>query len=292
MINYLKKIYYEKYSKKSYSLSNVDLIIERIFKKKDKGIFIDVGCNHPIKYNNTYLLYKKGWSGINIDLDTESINQFNKLRTRDINIQTLITSYDNEEKDLFYYHNHPIKYNNTYLLYKKGWSGINIDLDTESINQFNKLRTRDINIQTLITSYDNEEKDLFFYHDRSAINTISKDLANSRKKEYQEIRKLKGKSLNTIIENSKFKNLKIDLLSIDIENYEYEALKNFNFQKYDIDMIVTEITDTSIKNLEIFNLSLENIVKTDLYNLLINNNYKLVNWVNADLIFVKKNSKF
>ena len=232
MINYFKKIYYEKYSKKSYSLSNVDLVIERIFKKKNKGIFIDVGCNHPIKYNNTYLLYKKGWSGINIDLDMESINQFNKLRKRDINIQTLITSYDNEEKDLF------------------------------------------------------------FYHDRSAINTISKDLANSRKNQYKDIRKLKGKSLNTIIENSKFKNSKIDLLSIDIENYEYEALKNFNFQKYDIDMIVTEITDTSIKNLEIFNLSLENIVKTDLYNLLINNNYKLVNWVNADLIFVKKNSKF
>ena len=232
MINYLKKFYYEKYSKKSYSLSNVDLIIERIFKKKDKGIFIDVGCNHPIKYNNTYLLYKKGWSGINIDLDNESINQFNKLRKRDINIQTLITSYDNEEKELF------------------------------------------------------------FYHDRSAINTISKDLANSREKKYKDIRKLKGKSLNTIIENSKFKNSKIDLLSIDIENYEYEALKDFNFKKYDIDMIVTEITDTNIKNLEIFNFSLENIVNTDLYNLLIKNNYKLVNWVNADLIFVKKTSKF
>ena len=232
MINYLKKFYYEKYSKKSYSLSNVDLIIERIFKKKDKGIFIDVGCNHPIKYNNTYLLYKKGWSGINIDLDNESINQFNKLRKRDINIQTLITSYDNEEKELF------------------------------------------------------------FYHDRSAINTISKDLANSREKKYKDIRKLKGKSLNTIIENSKFKNSKIDLLSIDIENYEYEALKDFNFKKYNIDMIVTEITDTNIKNLEIFNFSLKNIVNTDLYKLLIKNNYKLVNWVNADLIFVKKTSKF
>jgi hypothetical protein len=86
MINYLKKIYYEKYSRKSYSLSNVDLVIERIFKKKDKGIFIDVGCNHPIKYNNTYLLYKKGWSGINIDLDMESINQFNKLRKKIITL--------------------------------------------------------------------------------------------------------------------------------------------------------------------------------------------------------------
>ena len=62
MLNYLKKIYYEKYSKKSYSLSNVDLIIERIFKNKKDGIFIDVGCNHPIKYNNTYLLTIYTWA--------------------------------------------------------------------------------------------------------------------------------------------------------------------------------------------------------------------------------------
>ena len=195
MINYLKKIYYEKYSKKSYSLSNVDLVIERIFKKKKKGIFIDVGCNHPIKYNNTYLLYKKGWSGINIDLDKESIKQFNELRTRDDNIQTLVTSFDNEEKDIY------------------------------------------------------------FYHDRSAINTI--------------------------------KNSKIDLMSIDIVNYEFDALKNFNFNKYNIDIIVTEITDVNIKNLETYNLSLENIIKSNLYKLLISNSYKLINWVNADLIFAR-----
>ena len=39
----------------------------------NNGIYIDVGCNHPIKFNNTYLLYKRGWSGINIDLDSKSI---------------------------------------------------------------------------------------------------------------------------------------------------------------------------------------------------------------------------
>lgn len=227
MINYLKKIYYEKYSKKSYSLSNVDLVIERIFKKKKKGIFIDVGCNHPIKYNNTYLLYRKGWSGINIDLDKDSIKQFNELRTRDDNIQTLVTSFDNEEKDLY------------------------------------------------------------FYHDRSAINTISKELVESRNNNFNEIKKMKGKSLNSIIEDSKFKDSKIDLMSIDIENYEFDALKNFNFNKYNIDIIVTEITDVKIKNLETYNLSLENIIKSNLYKLLTSNSYKLINWVNADLIFAR-----
>ena len=232
MINYFKKIYYEKYSKKSYSLSNVDLIIDRIFKKKKKGFFIDVGCNHPIKHNNTYLLYKKGWTGINIDLDLESIKQFNQLRTRDLNIHALVTSIDNEEKELY------------------------------------------------------------FYHDRSPINTISKELAEIRDKDHKELKKLKGISLNSIIENSKFAKAKIDLLSIDIENYEYEALKNFNFNKYNIDIIVTEITDTKIKELEIYNFSLDYITKTNLYKLLINNNYKLINWINADLIFVRNTSKF
>ena len=31
-----KKIYYDKYTKKSHSISNVDLIIDRIFSKKKK----------------------------------------------------------------------------------------------------------------------------------------------------------------------------------------------------------------------------------------------------------------
>ena len=232
MLNYLKKIYYEKYSKRSYSLSNVDLIIERIFKDKKNGVFIDVGCNHPIKYNNTYLLYKKGWCGINIDLDKTSIDQFKKIRKRDENVQMLVTSYDNEIKDLY------------------------------------------------------------FYHDRSAINTLSKELAENRNSKYKEIKKIKGLSLNSIIANSKFKDSKINLLSIDIENYEYEALKNFDFNQYNIDIIVTEITDIKIKDLEIYNLSLENIKKSNLYNLLIRNNYKLINWVNADLVFVRNTSNF
>ena len=229
-MKYLKELYYKKYSKKSYSLSNVDLIINRIFSKTNKGIYIDIGCNHPIKYNNTFLLHKRGWKGINIDLDDKSIDQFKKLRNKDTNIKTLVTSIDGEEKDVY------------------------------------------------------------FYHDRSAINTISKKLAESREKKPKEIKKLKGLSINSIIENSNFKESQINLLSIDIENYEYEALKNFNFKKYNIDVIVTEITDIKEKNLETYNQSLEYILNTNIYKLLINNNYKLINWVNADLVFYNKNS--
>ena len=103
-INFLKKIYYEKYSKKSYSISNVDLIIDRLFSGVAKGFYIAVGCNHPIKYNNTYLLHKRGWKGINIDLDQTSINEFNIMRRNDHNVQELVGSIDGEEKEIYYYH--------------------------------------------------------------------------------------------------------------------------------------------------------------------------------------------
>ena len=230
LLNIFKKIYYEKYSKKSYDISNVDLIIDRMFSNKKKGIYVDVGCNHPIKFNNTYLLYKRGWNGINIDLDNDSIKQFNKLRKRDVNIKTLVTSFDGEEKNLY------------------------------------------------------------FYHNRSAINTISKTLADKRINKHKEIKTIKGTSLNSIIEKSKYKNSNINLLTIDIENYEYDALKNFNFEQYNVDVIVAEITDTEINNLETYNQSIDFILKSNLYKLLIKKDYRLVNWVNADLIFVNKNN--
>ena len=100
-MNFIKKIYYQKYSKKSYSISNVDLIIDRLFRNNKKGIYLDIGCNHPIKHNNTYLLHERGWNGINIDLDKTSIDEFKKLRPKDINIQIAVSNYAGNKK-VFY----------------------------------------------------------------------------------------------------------------------------------------------------------------------------------------------
>ena len=139
-----------------------------------------------------------------------------------------------------------------------------------------------------IKNYDGEEKDIYYYHERSAINTVSKMLADKRKTKPREIIKKKSKSLNKIIESSPYNNKKINFMSIDIENYEYEALKYFNFQKYEIDLIVTECIDINQHKLETHTQSLDYILNTKLYKLLEQNNYKLINWVNSDLVFVRK----
>ena len=51
-----------------------------------------------MKYNNTYLLYKLGWRGINIDLNQTSIDMFNIVRKEDTNICTLISDEAENEK--------------------------------------------------------------------------------------------------------------------------------------------------------------------------------------------------
>tara|TARA_B100001248_G_scaffold202938_1_gene157126 strand:- start:131 stop:829 length:699 start_codon:yes stop_codon:yes gene_type:complete len=218
------------HKKISYSYGGVDSLILNIFKNQKKGFYLDIGCGHPIKNNNTYLLNKKGWSGINIDLDEENIELFNTYRRKDINLATAVSD-------------------------KEG------------------------------------ETDLYFYHSKSALNTISKQNADFQKAKVSSIRKIKTQEINKILENSPYKDKKIDFLSIDVEGSELSILKNFDFKKYSPKVIVVEYLDLSLKKLEIKNLNMDNIIKSDIYKLIISNNYTLANVLHSDLVFIQNNFK-
>lgn len=72
----------------SYAQSGEDLIIKYIFRLR--GIknpsYLDLGANHPFAFNNTYLFYKEGAKGINVDANPLSISLFNKERSMDKNL--------------------------------------------------------------------------------------------------------------------------------------------------------------------------------------------------------------
>jgi hypothetical protein len=53
----------------SYSQSMQDIFVLTLLNGKTNGIYLELGCNHPIKYNNTYLLTKFGWHGLSVDID-------------------------------------------------------------------------------------------------------------------------------------------------------------------------------------------------------------------------------
>lgn len=100
-ISFIKRKY--KSEKKSYSFGGCDLIIDYIFKSQDNGFYVDVGCQHPITNNNTYLLHQKNWKGINIDLDDKNIRLFNSHRPKDTNICACLSSKE-QIRDLYFFH--------------------------------------------------------------------------------------------------------------------------------------------------------------------------------------------
>jgi FkbM family methyltransferase len=229
--NFVKYIYfYSQYLKskiklkKSYSNWGIDMMADFFFRNKKEGIYIDVGCHHPLINNNTYPLYKRGWKGINIDIDYGAIDSFNFLRSKDTNIEIAVS-------------------------------------DTTG------------------------EAELFFYHNRAAKNTLSKEKGFDSK----EIQKIKTSTLNKVIENSIYKDKKINFISIDVEGYELNVLKGFDFKKYKPDLVVLELIQEGMT--EFFHQNIENIQNSEVYLYMIKHDYKLINWIHDDLVFVPQDVK-
>ncbi|MDC1092974.1 FkbM family methyltransferase [Pelagibacteraceae bacterium] len=142
---YIRNLKY--YLKKSYSQFDEDIFLKEYFKNKKKGFFIDIGCHHPFKANNTFLLYKSGWSGINIDLNKISIDLFNVARPRDINICTAIS---NKDGIIEYYlpDNNPLS---SEITINKNFSKI---LKDHHGNKYQALKTKSITWRTIEEQYD------------------------------------------------------------------------------------------------------------------------------------------
>ena len=209
--------------KKSQSQFGEDIKILKHFQNKKKGIYLDLGCFHPIRQNNTYLLYKLGWSGINIDLNPLTIDLFNVARPNDINICAAVS-----------------------------------------------------NKKTV--------KTLYFDHSLSSVNTISKRHLIFLKKALG-LNKFKKKKIKTILLSDlliRNKIKKIDFMNIDIEDSELDVLKTINFKHFYIKVICIEVINQ-------FHTKESKINKGKIVKLLRKNNYVLVHKTYVNYIFVKKN---
>jgi FkbM family methyltransferase len=197
--------------------------ISKLFDKNFKGTYVDLGCFHPVRSNNTFQFYKKGWKGLNIDLNPLTIDLFNFARPLDTNICAAISNKNINKK-----------------LYFLG------DLDSKN--------TLDLNHK----------------------NWLGKHF-NINKKDFK-IKIVKTKTLNEILNKNKLYN--IDFLNIDIEGHEFEVLKSVNFKKFNIKVICVELIN--------FNKFSRN-KKNQLVSLLKKNKYKFVDKSEINYIFKKAN---
>jgi len=188
---YIKHRYFK--NRSSYSMDGEDLIISEYFKNRSKGFYIDVGCYHPIHRNNTFLLHKKGWQGVNIDIHKFSIELFQHLRPNDLNLNFAVS--DKNEKINMYFQ--------------------------KELSQLSTIE-----------------------------NTQAKKVFQGRIKE----KLIQSYTLNEILKFNKLDDKKIDFLDIDVEGADFKVLQGLSFEKFKPEVICVEIHDKNIKESKTFKL--------------------------------------
>ena len=182
------------FPKKTYSCFGEDIFVDKFFKKKKLGFYVDVGSYHPFFWNNTYLLYKKKWSGINIDANPLSVELFNVARVNDYNFNLAIT---NKNK--------------------------------------NKIK--------------------FFYRRKmNVLNTTNEKFAKINFPNGYKIVNVKCSSLNKVLDKTKYKGRIIDFLNLDVESTEKDVLESLNFSIYKPKLICIEIHFNKLKDLKFNNI--------------------------------------
>jgi FkbM family methyltransferase len=205
-------------AKKYYSQNGEDIIISSIFKNKQNGFYIDIGAHHPKRYSNTHLLYERGWNGINIDANPESITAFKKYRRRDINVLAGVSS--NNETLTYHMFSDPA-------------------VNTFSAAEAEKWKQR---------------------------NTIS----------YLGSMQIETKHINNILKEHLDNDVSTDYLNVDIEGLDLQVLQTLDFTTY----------KPAVISVEEHGVLLDEINQSEIYQLLTANGYVLHSALKFSFIYV------
>ena len=202
------KINYYRFKTVSYSQEGEDCVLNRIFNNKKNGFYVDVGAHHPVRFSNTYLFYKKGWSGINVDAMPGSMRDFNLLRGKDTNLECPVS---NSTEEITYY-----------MFNEPALNGFSESLSVERNKLSNYFITNKI--------------------------------------------KLTPRRLEDILKQNLKDQQEIDFLNVDVEGLDLEVLKSNNWTLFRPRVIIVELLNTEI----------EEINKNEIYAYLKKQNYKLI----------------
>ena len=196
-----------------------DLVLSRIFPTEYKGFYIDVGAHHPQRFSNTYLLYCRGWKGINIDATPGSMDQFNTVRPKDTNLEIGISNVD-EMREFYIF-------------------------EESALNTFN-AKVAEENIQ----------------YGCPLKNTIM----------------IKTQRLSSILAHYLPPATTIDLLTVDVEGLDHVVLQSLDFTKYRPRVIICELLSND----------LDMAMKSTTALILIENGYQLYSKLYHSCIWVRK----
>lgn len=159
----------------------------------------------------------------------------------------------NKRKSGFYVDvgaHHPFRFSNTFMLYKKGWRGINIDAMPGSMKLFDSYRPRDINIEAAVA--DTAQAMTFYIFDDPAVNTCDQQQAEeSLQQGFKLVEKkhVHSRRLDDILQEHLPPGTQIDVMSVDVEGLDLQVLKSNDWEKYRPEFLLVERLNLSFADL-------------------------------------------
>ena len=144
---------------------------------------------------------------------------------------------------------HPIRSNNTYLLYGTGGTGVLIEPNPAYVKLLREMRPNDKTVAAGIGVTDDEAADYYEVKGAPMLNTFSSEQAEYLRKSGKEIERVSKMPLiniNRIIAEQLGKTP--DLVSTDIEGLDYAVIKSLHLSKYRPGVICAEGVPMSGEN--------------------------------------------
>lgn len=179
---------FTKFKQIHYSQNGEDIILNAIFPNDYKGFYVDVGAHHPYRISNTYLLFTRGWHGVNIDANPETINMFKRARPHDTNLNIGVSG------------------NSDYLNYHS--------FSDPAVNTFSAIE--------------------------------AEKWKNKKWIKYLGAKEVRTDTLANILSKNLPENQIIDVLSIDVEGLDFDVLKSNDWKLYQPRVIIVESHDFKI----------------------------------------------
>jgi len=171
----------------------------------------------------------------------------------------------------------PTECSNTYMFYKHGWCGINVDATPGIMDSFSLIRKRDINLNIAICS-ENSDLVLYCWGEPCVFNTADPALAKQRTEQLSQApyeMKVPCMTLASLLDRYLPADRKIDFMSVDVEGLDLEVIKSNDWKKYRPELIVAEV----------YSSSLEQLIDTEICRFLSGENYRCIAWLQPSIIF-------
>jgi FkbM family methyltransferase len=147
---------------------------------------------------------------------------------------------------------HPRRFSNTAYMHSRGWRGINVDANPDAIALFEKERPDDVNV--CVGVGDTEGEFEFHRFNEPGLNTFDAERAamiDAENDEYDllEVVPVKVRRLQDILGENLPADQVVDLMSLDVEGRDLEALRSNDWERFRPRYLMVEVFERDVSAL-------------------------------------------